>query len=102
LTDILWNFASGVVFLIDIAYIVILILLCILKSSSLAELGVATFIISFMKLFTLYENLKLIEGNFINSFKKEQLFNLLKVGVFNIFFAHFVATILFAMSKIDL
>jgi hypothetical protein len=89
-------------FYINIAYIVIIILVLALVESNYSGLGVALFLISVLKILTLYENLRVIELNFINSFQKGQLFNLSKVIIFNIFFAHFIASILFAMSKLDI
>jgi hypothetical protein len=73
-----------------------------LVESNYSGLGVALFLISILKILTLYENLRVIELNFINSFQKRQFFKLSKVIIFNIFFAHFIASIFFAMSKLDI
>ncbi len=86
--------------LIDMTYVAINIALLAVQNDS-SPLSVALFIISLIKLFSLYENLRTFEITFINSPKKEQYFNLLKVALFNIFFAHFVASMLLAMSLID-
>lgn len=84
-------------FFIDLAYVGINIALLILKNDS-EGLSIALFIVSLLKLFTLYDNLRTFETTYINSFRREQYFNLLKVALFNIFFAHFVCSMLLAMS----
>ncbi len=100
LFDIWLSFLKNRTVLIDMAYVAINIALLAVQNDS-SPLSVALFIISLVKLFSLYENLRTFEITFINSPKKEQYFNLLKVALFNIFFAHFVASMLLAMSLID-
>lgn len=56
------------------------------------------FIFSLIKLFSLFGNLRVVETNFMNSSKKQRYWNLIKVAIFNVFFAHFIASIFLAMS----
>lgn len=100
LTDILVHYMKSRLIFIDIGYVAINIALLAVNNES-QPLSIVLFVISIVKLFSLYENLRMFETTFINSFKKEQYFNLLKVALFNILFAHFVCSMLLAMSLID-
>ena len=100
ITDIMTSYFLSLFVFVDIA-MVILLLATLGTSNDYSGLGLAIFIVSMIKLVTLYENLRVIETTFVNSFKKEQYWNLIKVILFNIFFAHFLASLLHAMTKID-
>lgn len=85
--------------LTEVASIVIQIVTLFLPKSEVV--GVIFFIISMIKLPKLSSNFRKIEVYYIDSQKKMQYWSLMKVVLFNIFFAHFVASILLAMSLID-
>jgi hypothetical protein len=46
-------------------------------------------------------NLKILELRFIDSIKKFYIWNLLRVVIFDIIFAHTIAVVLLAISKIN-
>jgi hypothetical protein len=69
LTDILKNYLFTFSIFIDFAHLAnIIVSLTLLNNSDFV--GVLLFFISLIKLFTLYENLSIVETTFINSFKK--------------------------------
>jgi hypothetical protein len=53
------------------------------------------------KLALIGSNLKMLEIMFIGSIKKFYIWNLLRVVIFNIIFAHTIATALLAISRIN-
>ena len=59
------------------------------------------FIFSLIRIAISSSNLTLFRTTFINSLKKDQYYKLFQVILFNFIFAHFVASILFAMTMID-
>ena len=69
LIDISKNYYQSFFVWIDIAYIGINVA-SLVNGNNNAGLAVASFIISLLKIFSLYENLRMFETTFINSFKK--------------------------------
>lgn len=64
-------------------------------------LGLALFICSVLKILLCSKNLTYFQIIFLNSFKKEKYYKLFKVILFNIIFAHFIASMLLAMAAIN-
>lgn len=99
LTDIfilgLFNFKI----IIDLIAIILMIITLSLPDDIAA--GVAQFIFSLIKMVYLSQIVKIVEGYFINSKKKENFWSLIKVVVFNIFFAHFLGCLLLAVLQLD-
>jgi hypothetical protein len=55
-------------------------------------------LIAFIKVLKTSQNVKILEVYYINSTKKQQYWNLVKVIIFNLFFGHLVAGFLIGMS----
>lgn len=63
--------------------------------------GVIQFVFSITKTYRLAMNLNVIEGYYLNSVKKTQLWSLIAVVMSNIFFAHLIGCILLALYYMD-
>jgi hypothetical protein len=63
--------------------------------------GIVFFFSTLFKLALIRSNLKILEIMFIDSIKKFYIWNLLRVIIFNIIFAHTIATALLATSRIS-
>ena len=68
-TDIVIEYFKSMVVFVDIMMGLILIV-SLATNNDHEALGIALYITALIKLFTMYENLKLIETTFVNSFKK--------------------------------
>lgn len=63
--------------------------------------GIVFFFSSFFKLALIRSNLKMLELRFVDSIKKFYIWNLIRIIVFNIIFAHIIASVLLAISRIN-
>jgi hypothetical protein len=96
---------------VDVAYFFIMIMLFIISKifinsehkavHLIEEYSLVLFVCSIIRIIFSSSNLTLFRTTFINSLRKDQYFKLFQVIIFNFIFAHFVASILFAMSKMD-
>ena len=64
-------------------------------------MGIVFFFSSFLELFVVNENLKILELLFINSIRKFYIWNLMRVVIFDIIFGHLIAVALLAISNIN-
>ncbi len=104
--DIFGDYVGSWVFFVDFIYfwIIFMVFVSTLNNAAyitIRKLSFWLFIWSCVRIVTLNENLTLFRTTFINSYKKDQYYKLLKLMIFNILFAHFVACILLAMAMID-
>jgi hypothetical protein len=63
--------------------------------------GIVFFFTSFLKMALISSNLKRLELRFIDSLKKFYIWNLIRIVIFNIIFAHIVASALLGASRIN-
>jgi hypothetical protein len=63
--------------------------------------GVSLFLMCLIKLISSFNNFVAFETTFIKGFKNELYWKLIKTIVFNVAFAHFLASMLLAMAKLN-
>ncbi len=79
--------------------ILILNLVYVMPNQYARRIQIAFFIVSALKLLFIGFNLFKLEIMFVNTPKRERYWNLLKVFILNILFAHFLAPIFLALLK---
>jgi len=63
--------------------------------------GVGLFVLCLVKLISCFSNFTVFETTFIKGFRNENYWKLVKTIVFNLGFAHFLASTLLVMATID-
>jgi hypothetical protein len=99
ITDIIKKeFKGGDILLHIFSLVMVFISLAYPKDETV---GIIFFFSSFLKLVLINSNLKILELRFVDSIKKFYLWNLLRIIIFNIIFAHIISIALLAASKIN-
>ena len=101
LTEIVESYLISGLFFLDIFFIVMLILFLILPFNQIV--GILLFFVTLITLIVSTNNdLTEFESSYILSDKRKLYWDLIKIAFFNLLFAHFIASILFGMSEIDI
>jgi hypothetical protein len=79
----------------------ITIILITLITKVTKTIGIISLAIAFIKVYKTSENMKVLEVFYINSTRKQQYWNLIKVVIFNMFFGHLIAGILIGISDFN-
>jgi hypothetical protein len=64
-------------------------------------IGMISLVIAFIKVLKTSQNVRVLEVYYINSTRRQQYWNLIKVIIFNLFFGHLIAGILVGISEFD-
>ena len=101
LQDIVLSYIKSGLFFLDIFFIVMILLFLILPFNQIV--GIILFFVTLLTLIISTNNdLTVLESEYVLNDKFKLYWDLVKIALFNLLFAHFVASILFGMSEIDL
>jgi hypothetical protein len=64
-------------------------------------IGLISLVIASIKIFKTSQNVRVLEVYYINSTRKQQYWNLMKVIIFNLFFGHLIAGVLIGISELN-
>lgn len=99
ITDIIKKeFKGGDILLHIFSLVMVFISLAYPKDETV---GIIFFFSSFLKLALIKSNLKILELRFVDSIKKFYIWNLLRIIIFDIIFAHIISTALLAAARIN-
>jgi hypothetical protein len=105
ISDIFYDYVRSLVIFIDIAYLFMVILL-LFDGKAFDNLGnnnfwfgVTLFMLCLIKMISSFPNLSVFEATFIKGFRNDNYWKLAKTVIFNIGFAHFLASMLLAMAN---
>lgn len=88
-------------FISRIALIVVLINIIYFNGNTSEALGIIFFVLCIIKIYYLTGSLFKVQILLVNTLKKERYWNLAKVLVFNLLYAHFLASIFLAMIRMN-
>ena len=92
-------YVLSILFVLDLTNFLMTLLKVLFPRSP--AIGITCFLVSILSVPVLTRNLEIIETIFVNNFKKRQYFNMLKILLFNLFFAQFVSAMLISLSFYD-
>jgi putative effector of murein hydrolase LrgA (UPF0299 family) len=99
LTDIVF-YSAGFTELI-VSFSAIFIIIISATNPGDPNVGTASFLIAAVKLFLIPKNIKVLEIHYINSVRKQQYWDLIKVIIFELLFGHFISGLLLAMAQLN-
>ena len=100
LSDIVISYMKRGHFFLDLIMIIFLIIFIADPYNQI--FSIVLFFYSLVMIFMILEDVTTLESEYVLNENFSLYWDLLKIALFNLLFAHFVASILFGMSEIDL